>query len=134
MDGLSAAATVLQLADSIQKIVKFCRAVQKAPSDFSKLCDELQELSQVLTETRATSVLVGNDTREYVIIQNCQTKISNFQRKLAKSTAHLNSGKSSVRIWSAIKAVLKEPEFRSLREDIERTKSSLTLLIIGANR
>jgi hypothetical protein len=134
MDGVSAAATILQLIDSVQKLVKFCRAVQKAPSAIKSLSEELQLLSSVLFYIQSNNVSIETDSLELQLLQLCQKKVQTLYEKLSKRITLLNSRNIRLRNWTLFTAVLELPELKDLRDDIERTKNSLVVFMVGTHR
>lgn len=132
MDPLSGVSSVFavvslagQLADGLQRLVKFWKSVQDAPAYFAELFHELQLLSSVLANTRSigNTVKVNSNTEE--ILQVCEAKISKLQLKVDRALVLCSSKGKCKRTLAAIKTVLNADEILNLKICISETINTL---------
>jgi hypothetical protein len=134
MDGLSGAASVvavvslaIQLAEGIQKLSEFWKAVQDAPTNVGMLFDELETLSTVLNQPHSISLGTEQDDITEKVLRNCQAHISRLQLKLLKANVGFGSNHFAIRKWSALGITIKKSEIESLRAAIDKAKSTLMI-------
>jgi hypothetical protein len=139
MDGLSGASSViavvsvaLQLAEGVQKLCEFGKAVQDAPANVGTLFGELETLSTVLAQTQGTSHGTNYDKVTEKVLKDCNEKVANLQAKLLGPTLDFRSQSFARRKWSALKITLKKSEIDSLQSSIEKAKSTLMIFKINS--
>lgn len=116
-----------QLADGLQKLIKFWNSVKNAPAELTDLCYDLQLLSSVLANTRriGNTFKAGPSLEE--ILQACEIKISKLQHKVNSALVLLNSKGRCKRTLVAIKTILKIDDILLLKRLISDTISTLQL-------
>lgn len=154
MDGLSTAASGFavvsladQLADRIKQLYEFWSAVNAAPANILTTATELNQLLGVLAEISKFGQQYGAKPTTVEVLEKCKYS----KRKLdtivvgnvCTGTQHVKalvdivvelqtgfaSSKRHVRKWSAIKAVFKEDKIRTFRDEVERVKTTLLLIL-----
>ena len=134
MDGVSSAAGViavasiaLQLVDSINKLAAFWNNVKDAPEDVHSIAVDLNLLTSILTEIASEAQHVELDTSLVAILQDCQLKVTTLTSILHGIERGFASGSSTIRKWTALKAVFQNEKLRRFQEVLDRLKSTLIL-------
>ena len=126
------ASIAIQLAECIQKLCKFWKAVRDAPANVNVLFDELKTLSLVLSLPR--SHLSGTEQAAITdkVILDCQMQMNKLEAKLIKVKVGLEASNLATRKWAAVKKVLKDSDIESLRKSVQQAKETLILFSISS--
>lgn len=125
---IAIASIAIQLAETIQEIVEFGKAVQDAPADICALFQELEVLRSALLQIHRTTSRIGTDAITGTVLKDCERKIYILKAQLQPSISKLKSNKLACRKWSAFKITLKRGKIESLQRAIEYAKSTLILI------
>lgn len=125
---IAIASIAIQLAETIQEIVEFGKAVQDAPADICALFQDLEVLRSALLQIHRTSSRIGIDGVTETVLKECERKIYKLKAELQPSISNLKSNKLARRKWSALKITLKRGKIESLQKVIEHAKSTLILI------
>lgn len=135
MDGLSAATSAItvasiafQLSESIKKLFEFWMSIKNAPDDIHAITTDLQILSSVLDKIAFEAQRLPPDTLMIAALNSCSGKIQKLSNIVDDLESGFRSTSSSVRKWSALKAVFKSDRIKKFQDSLERTKSTLMLI------
>ncbi len=132
MDGVSGAASViaiLQLLESVVKLVEFGKSVRDVPANVEALFNDLDLLSAVLAQTHKSISRINLDEVTTRVIKDCENKVSVLDTKIRSAASHLRSDSLRRRTWSALKIALKSNEIALLRQSIADAKATLQLVL-----
>lgn len=132
MDGLSGAASVvaiLQLCESVVKLVEFAKSVRNAPANVEALFKDAELLAAILEQSKKTVSEIKLDETTKLVFKDCRHKILAFDRKIRSASLHLNSDSRRRRTWSALKITLQSNDIASLRQSITEAKINLNLVL-----
>lgn len=130
--GISIGSLAIHIAESLTKVIRFCKSIKEAPADIQRLLTELQILSYIVS--RIHQLCDSNPVREdhQTAIDLCLCLIrdeTNILSSLCQVLVRrLSSAKRITRTWARVKTVLSENEIAGLQEHLERAKSALQLL------
>jgi hypothetical protein len=125
---IAIASIAIQLAETIQELVEFGKAVQDAPANIRALLQDLEVLRSTLLQIHRTSSRIGIDAVAETVLKECERKIYNLKMVLQPAISNLKSNKLACRKWSALKITLKKDKIESLQKAIEYAKSTLILI------
>jgi hypothetical protein len=135
MEGVGAASGVIaiasfaiQLAETINKIVAFGKAVQDAPVRLRALFHDLEVLAAVISHIQHLNGHVAFDNVNENALRNCQTKISNLYKIIDQAQLRFKSKSRVRRKWGAFKISLQEDEIQTIQRSIEEAKLTLQLV------
>lgn len=131
MDGVSGVLAVgsfaIQLADTVLKLVRFWKDVQRVPADIQALFEELEVLLALLTEAQSTNFSDERYNVGYVALASCESRLSALWAKISRRVEDLGSCSTRKRKWSAFKIVLDKADIADLRDHIRSAKQMLVL-------
>ena len=128
MDGLSAAASVMQLAESFKKLYDFWNSIKEAPEDIRAISVDMQNLSNILSQIANETQHVEPDATLIAVLNGCCVKVKTLNTLLNDIEPGFASKKYRVRQWTAFKAVLKHGKLMKYQVALDRLKIDLLLV------
>jgi hypothetical protein len=125
---IAIASIAIQLAETINEIVAFGKAVQNAPTRLRALFHDLEVLAAVISHIQHLNGHVAFDNVNENALRNCQTKISNLYKIIDQAQRRLKSKSLVRRKWGAFKISLQDDEIQSIQRSIEEAKLTLQLV------
>ncbi|KAL8878875.1 MAG: hypothetical protein Q9198_003403 [Flavoplaca austrocitrina] len=136
MDGLSTAASgiavvsaTIQLADGIKKLHDFWNSITEAPEDIKDNLMDLRALSSLLTQIAHDKQRLEPDTTFADVLSGCCAKVNRLITLLEEIEPGFGSTSSSIRRWTAVKAVLKQGNLKKFQKRLESLKATLSLAL-----
>ncbi|KAL9632510.1 MAG: hypothetical protein Q9204_003759 [Flavoplaca sp. TL-2023a] len=140
MDGLSTAGSgfavvsvTIQLADGIKKLHDFWTSIAEAPEDVKDNLLELRVLSSLLTQIAHNQQRHDPDPTFADVLSGCCAKVNRLTTLLEAIEPGFASTSSSIRRWTAVKAVLKQDSLKKFQKRLESLKSTLSLALLHQN-
>jgi hypothetical protein len=127
--GISVVQVVGQLIGCIQGLRAFCRSVRDIPEDLRRTLQELQILSEVLSQLESFNnrdVQMPSAGLLQISLMNCQAAASSLEKLTSKCNKPLRSNTKG-RSLHIVKATLKKTEMEELKERLGTAKSLLHL-------
>ena len=131
MDGVSSVAsiiTILQIADNVKKLYEFWNSVKEAPESFRCIATDLSLLSTVLTDIAYDAQHEPPDHTMIAVLNGCSEKVRLLGSFVEKFEPGFSSSNSSLRKWSALKAVFKGKRLKDIQSSLESMKGTLSLV------
>ncbi len=133
MEGVIAVVGItIQLADTLQKLIKFWKEVQHAPDEVAALFYDVEILSALLARSRPSNENDSFDEFAENLLSNCALKVSALHARISRATSGLASCSSRKRKWSAFKISLDKADIVELRTEIKTSMSLLTVINLAS--
>ena len=134
-DGVSTAASgiavltiAVQLAENVKKLHVFWTSIKEAPEDIQAISTDLELLSNVLARIAHETQHVAPDAILAATLNGCWVKVRTLSALLNEIEPGFASKRSSVRKWTAFKAVLKQGQVMKFQVALERLKCTMLLV------
>ena len=125
--GLSIGSLVIQIFASVQQIKRIWTAFKDAPEDILTLCEELNLLAKLLSDTESIEGISQGASAETV--RHCQKATVRIEIVVNELLGGLKESKSRIKRWTTVKAVMKEKDIKKCLARLERAKSMLSLAL-----
>jgi hypothetical protein len=129
IDALGAIASGIQIADSIQRLIRFCKSIKDAPESIRNISEDLEGLDEILNSFMKY--------HEGIQIQGCSTPSRPVQKALSSccsrlhdlelTISELEKGLQGRKTWTSVKVALREETIRKFQVNLESAKVSLVL-------
>jgi hypothetical protein len=127
--GISVVQIAGQLGGCIQGLREFSRTMRDVPEDLQRTLQELQILSEVFSQMESLSNGDGEMARAGLLqisLMNCQAAATSLEKLTSNYNKSL-SGSSKGRSLHILRATLKKPAMKELKDRLEAAKSLLHL-------
>ena len=126
---IAVASITIELANSIQKLVAFGKAVKNAPENVASLFKELELLSSVLDDCHHINQTLTFNSNDTKILETCVSRISQLQSLINGAGVNLTSNNRWKRTWDAFKITLKDREIVAIQASIRDAKATLHIVL-----
>lgn len=127
--GIGVASFGIQIAESIQNCLRFWRSVRDAPSDIGRIVEDLEVLDEILNSVMTYHQGLqrsGNSLQPIPIpraLRSCFSRLKDVNRTINDLEMRFQTRK----IWTSLRAAVREEAISKVRRDLETAKSSLLL-------
>jgi hypothetical protein len=127
--GISIVSLGIQIADSIQKCLRFWKSVRGAPSDIGRIVEDLEALDEILNSVMAyhQDFQSSEDSPQIIPLPRALQSCANRLMDVVRTISDLEQGLQIRKLWTSLRTAFREEAINKVRRDLESAKSSLIL-------
>lgn len=127
--GISIVSLGIQIADSIQKCLRFWKSVKGAPSDIGRIVEDLEALDEILNSVMAyhQGLQRSENSPQPIPLPRALQSCANRLMDVVRTISDLEQGLQTRRLWTSLRTAFREEAINKVRRDLESAKSSLIL-------